>query len=148
MWPYAVAGRAAERAGRMGEAIQMYRNGAECLETSGAFTKNWSRPPAYRLKFLLERLVDLRDQFPELKSDPLVAAGSQFRMSDYWMECAAAAEKANDWPKAYEYLYRAGWDEAIFDYSSAVVDRLAIAAGHFSPSLEAVAAHHYASRTR
>ena len=149
IWPYSVAGWAAERDGRMQEAIALYYQGAGILGSSSDFTEYWRTRIRYRLKFPLERLVTLRDQLPpELQSDPLIAAGAEWRISDYWMERAVEAEKCSDWQNAYIYLYRTGWDTLITDYSEEVLDRLAEAASHFSPSLAAVARHHCASRKR
>ena len=147
-WPYAVAGWAAERAGKIEDALQIYEHGALRLGTSEDLAEHWDlprTPPS--AKFVARRLIALghRPDSEEI-ARYLTAARARFGIRNYWMERGTAAERAGSSADAYAMYYAAGWDDSftndMIDVLTAL-QRTAAAAGFEARAR--IAEHHLKS---
>lgn len=121
-WAFDVAGWAAERRGDLEAAQQIYRQGAACsafTDETVSFRTNWTSPAcgkfsiARLLQILTAReqqnLPDREQAYLQLFSIPDETEVRE-RVSQYWLEVAAAALASSDPAAAYRAYYRAGWD--------------------------------------
>ncbi len=123
-WAFDVSGWAAERAGRMDEAIGYYEQGALAFafaDQSIRFRTHWFAQASG--KFSIWRLQNL----PKLGSsavdgmlqaiEGVDAMHLREQATAYWVDQSQVFHDAQEWSHAYDANYRAGWDLGIHNMS-------------------------------
>ncbi len=148
-WPYAVIGRALEKQGRPGDAIAMYKTGAQKLGSSASFTMPWSLVSESDTgKFALDRLLELSGDDLEPGVREYIDATMERRTRKFWLARADAATREKDYAFAYQCQYAAGWDFYYSNDIAEIVEAIRVSAGLADfRSLEAIAALHVGGLT-
>ncbi|MFT7641696.1 MAG: hypothetical protein ACI9G1_003447 [Pirellulaceae bacterium] len=118
-WVFDIAGWAAERDGRIDQAIELYMRGIKAslfADDTVRFRTHWY-PDGYG-KFSAARLALLKDKVPsEIANDPYLnlfwendPQTLRGRVCDYWLRAAREAESDHAYAEAYRCYYNAGWD--------------------------------------
>ena len=143
-WPYAVAGWAHERSGRVAEAIALYAAGVMTLGCTAAFTEPWIGSQVSRHnKFSVQRLLELRPENLSADVRDYLDAASRREVREYWLGLAAEADREGEHATAYQHLYAAGWDDYFSNDIDGILTKLAAAAESAgSPALAALAKWH------
>jgi hypothetical protein len=152
-WPFAVSGWAAERQGDLEVAIKYYSAGLPALGTTSDFTESWEKvEPGQKMKFVVDRLMELRDSLPPevLENDYFKAVMKSKHSKDffdrvrrYWCERGALAEREGRYGDAYKSYYGAGWDILVLDDMDQILDGLIRNAEAADwPALASIASQH------
>lgn len=150
-WPFAVTGRAAERAGDTAAAAAHYHRGLLAFGTAMGFAATWEEGD----RFFISRLRELEDELPDaLRQDvyfsTVMRAGEGGDSVDaarsYWLDRARSAESEQRYADAYDAYYRAGWDVYVRDDIEQILEKLAACAEAAGwESLARIARHHLAN---
>jgi hypothetical protein len=138
-WPFAVAGWAAERAGNVAQAIELYFAGIESLGSSEDFTDRWKLGPRrVGVKFVVDRLIELGPSLPVnirqngylsvVSPHPYKLGTQSGALREYWLKRGDEAERLENHAEAYRCFFAAGWDSFHADDMPMILDRLAKAA--------------------
>jgi len=138
-WPFAVAGWAAERAGNVEQAIELYFAGLESLGSSEVFTETWKLGPRpVGVKFVVGRLIELGPSLPAsirqngylsvVSPHPYKRGTQSGALREYWLKRGDEAERLENHAEAYRCFFAAGWDSFHANDMPLILDRLAKAA--------------------
>jgi hypothetical protein len=138
-WPFAVAGWAAERAGNVERAIELYFAGLESLGSSEDFTETWKLGPSpVGVKFVVGRLIELGPSLPAnirqngylsvVSPHPYKRGIQSGALREYWLKRGDEAERLENHAEAYRCFFAAGWDIFYANDMPLILDRLAQAA--------------------
>ena len=128
-WVFDVLGWSHERAGRIEQAIEYYRQGiytSVFSDQSITVRTHWYEE-RFR-KFSAARLYALKDSLPtDLSQDPYLhllwnapIKSGRTDVRNYWLAVAQSSLANHDAAKAYDAFYRAGWDIGSHELTSYV----------------------------